>query len=51
MNTNHTGYSQTINDPAFARYVKDANRYSGYFSLGLAFSCCSGIFHQWRSER
>jgi len=44
MNTNHTGYSQKINDPAFARYVKDANRYSGYFSLGLAIVAVLGFF-------
>jgi len=44
MNTNHIGYSQKINDPAFARYVKDANRYSGYFSLGLAIVAVLGFF-------
>jgi len=44
MNTNHIGYSQKINDPAFARYVKDANRYSGYFSLGLAILAVLGFF-------
>ena len=44
MNTNHIGYSQKINDPAFARYVKDANRWAGYFSLGLAIVAVLGFF-------
>jgi len=44
MNNNHIGYSQKINDPAFARYVKDTNRYSGYFSLGLAIVAVLGFF-------
>ena len=44
MNTNHIGYSQKINDPAFAKYVKNSNRYSGYFSLGLAFVAVLGFF-------
>ncbi|MDD2534410.1 MAG: hypothetical protein PHC86_06895 [Eubacteriales bacterium] len=30
------GFSQRINDPAFAKYVKNANRWSGMFSLILA---------------
>lgn len=37
MNTNRIGFSQKINDPAFTYYVKDTNKWSGYFSLGLAF--------------
>ena len=44
MNTNHIGYSQKINDPAFAKYVKNSNSYSGYFSLGLAFVAVLGFF-------
>lgn len=43
-NNNLLRFSQKINDPAFARYVKDANRYSGYFSLGLAFVAVLGFF-------
>lgn len=44
MNTNHIGYSQKINDPTFAKYVKNANRWSGYFSLGLAIVAVLGFF-------
>jgi len=44
MNTNHIGYSQKINDPAFAKYVKNSNSYSGYFSLGLAIVSVLGFF-------
>jgi len=43
-NINRMGYSQKINDPAFAKYVKNANSYSGYFSLGLAFVAVLGFF-------
>jgi len=43
-NNNLLRFSQKINDPAFARYVKDANRYSGYFSLGLAIVAVLGFF-------
>ncbi|MDD2306172.1 MAG: hypothetical protein PHP53_15830 [Prolixibacteraceae bacterium] len=43
-NNNRMGYSQKINDPAFAKYVKNANSYSGYFSLGLAFVAVLGFF-------
>lgn len=44
MNNNHIGYSQKINDPAFAKYVKNSNSYSGYFSLGLAIIAVLGFF-------
>ncbi len=30
------GYSKKINDPAFAKYLKNTNRWSGIFSIGLA---------------
>jgi hypothetical protein len=30
------GFSNKINDPAFARYIKNSNRYSAFFALGLA---------------
>ena len=38
------GFSQKINDPAFAKYVKDTNQWSGYFSLGLAFFAVLGFY-------
>ena len=38
------GFSQKNNDPAFAKYVKDTNRWSGYFSLGLAFFAVLGFY-------
>ncbi len=38
------GFSQKINDPAFSKYVKDTNRWSGYFSLGLAFFAVLGFY-------
>jgi hypothetical protein len=44
MNSNHIGFSQKINDPAFAKYVKNSNRWSGYFSLVLAFVSVLGFF-------
>ena len=41
---NQIGYSEKINDKAFAKYIKDTNRWSGYFSLGLAFVAVLGFF-------
>lgn len=38
------GYSQKINDPAFAKYIKDTYLWSGYFSLGLAFFAVLGFY-------
>ncbi len=38
------GFSQKINDPAFIKYVKNTNRWSGYFSLGLAFFAVLGFY-------
>ena len=38
------GFSQKINNPAFSKYVKDTNRWSGYFSLGLAFFAVLGFY-------
>lgn len=43
-NDNQIGYSQKIKDPAFAKYVKDTNRWSGCFSLGLAFFAVLGFY-------
>ena len=37
-------YSQKIKDPAFANYVKNTHRWSGYFSLGLAFFAVFGFY-------
>lgn len=44
MDNNRIGYSPKINDPAFAKYIKDTNKWSGYFSLGLAFAAVLGFF-------
>lgn len=38
------GYSKKINDPAFAKYQKNANRWSGIFSIGLAIVAIIGFF-------
>ena len=43
-NTGLLGFSQKINDPAFAKYVKDTNQWSGYFSLGLSFFAVIGFY-------
>jgi len=42
--SNRIGYSEKINDPAFAKYLKNANRWSGLFSLGLAVIAIIGFF-------
>ncbi|NEW81542.1 MAG: hypothetical protein GZ094_04150 [Mariniphaga sp.] len=47
MGYNHNdlvGFSQKINHPALAKYVKDTNRWSGIFSLILAFAAVAGFF-------
>ena len=44
MNNNRIEYSSKIDDPAFAKYLKDSNKWSGYFSLGLAFIVVLGFF-------
>ncbi len=38
------GFSPKINDPAFANYLKNSNRWAGYFSLGLAFFAVLGFY-------
>lgn len=38
------GFSSRINDPAFARYVKNANRWSGIFSTVLAAVAVIGFY-------
>jgi len=38
------GYSERINDPAFARYIKDTNRWAGIFSLILAIAAVIGFY-------
>ena len=44
MNNTYTGFSQKINDPAFAGYIKDTNRWSAIFSIGLAVIAVAGFF-------
>jgi len=44
MNNNYIGFSQKINDPAFARYLKDTNRWSAIFSIGLSIIAVVGFF-------
>jgi hypothetical protein len=38
------GFSPKINDPAFARYLKQANRYSFMFTVFLALAAVIGFF-------
>lgn len=38
------GYSQKINDPAFAKYLKNTSRWSLYFSMILAVVAIVGFF-------
>lgn len=38
------GYSQRINDPAFARYLKNTNRWSAIFSMILAIAAVIGFY-------
>ncbi len=38
------GYSQKINDPGMAKYVKNANSYSAIFALILAIAAVSGFY-------
>lgn len=42
--TAHLGFSTKINDPAFAKYIKDTNRWSSVFSLILAVAAIIGFF-------
>lgn len=39
----HLGYSRRINDPAFAKYLKNSNRWSAIFSMGLAVAAIIGF--------
>lgn len=41
---NRIGFSQKINDPAFAKYVKNTNSCSAIFKLILAVPSVSGYF-------
>lgn len=38
------GYSDKINDPAFARYVKNTKRWAGIFSIFIAVAAVVGFF-------
>ena len=38
------GYSNCINDPAFSKYIKNTNRWSGIFSLILAVAAVIGFY-------
>ena len=38
------GYSKKVDDPAFAKYLKNSNRWSGIFSSGLALVAIIGFF-------
>lgn len=38
------GFSLRINDPAFAKYIKNSNRWSAIFSLILAFAAVIGFY-------
>ena len=38
------GYSERIHDPAFARYIKNTNRWSAIFSMILAVASVAGFF-------
>jgi len=40
---NFIGFSTRINDPAFAKYIKNTNRWSAIFSLILAFAAIIGF--------
>jgi hypothetical protein len=41
---NYSGYSDKINDPAMARYIRDTKRWSAIFSLILAVVVIIGFF-------
>lgn len=45
VNTNSSliGYSNKINDPAFAKYIKNSNRYAGIFGVFLALAAVIGF--------
>ena len=51
MDNDRIEYSQKINDPALARYIKDTNRWSGYFSLGLAIFADLGFYIYGETDR
>lgn len=38
------GYSHRISDPAFAKYIKNSNRWSGIFSIILAVVAVAGFY-------
>lgn len=43
-NSNRVGFSNKINDPAFARYLKNSNRWSLLFALILAAAAVIGFY-------
>ena len=42
-NNNRAGFSDKINDPAFAKYLKNSNRWAAIFAVGLAVVAVSGF--------
>jgi len=44
INSSYIGFSSRINDLAFAKYVNNTNRWSGIFSIILAFATVIGFF-------
>lgn len=40
----HVGYSDRIGDPAFAKYIKNSNRWAAIFSVILAVAAVIGFF-------
>jgi rubrerythrin len=42
--SNLLGFSSRINDPAFAKYIKNSNRYSAIFSIILAVAAVIGFY-------
>ncbi len=44
LNDGYVGYSNRIHDPAFARYIKNNNRWSAIFSLILAVAAIVGFY-------
>lgn len=43
-NTGNIGYSPRISDPAFKKYIKNSNRWSGVFAAGLAVAAIVGFY-------
>ena len=44
VNSGLVGFSARINDPAFAKYVKNSNKWSGIFAVLLAFAAVIGFY-------